>query len=103
MKRSLVVLFALSLVLVAFAPALAEGDGKSLYESKCGLCHGKDGVAKKMAANSANLNDPAWQESTTLETIQQVISEGKGKMKPFSEKLDEAQIKLIAEYVLTLK
>ena len=31
------------------------GAGTALYEKKCTMCHGKDGVAKKMAAGSVNL------------------------------------------------
>ncbi len=100
MRRTLALLALLALVLV---PALAEGDGKALYDKKCALCHGKDGVAKKMAKGSANLNDPEWQKTATLEDIQKNTAEGKGKMPKFQEKLSPEEIKLIAEYVKTLQ
>lgn len=98
-----------SLVLVLFLMAvlptatLAEDTGQSLYDAKCAMCHGKDGVAKKMAEGSANLNDPEWQEKTSVEAISKVIAEGKGKMKGFSEKLTPEQNNMISEYVKTLK
>ena len=100
MRRTLALLALLALVLV---PALADGDGKALYDKKCALCHGKDGVAKKMATGSANLNDPEWQQAATLESIQKNIVEGKGKMPDFQEKLSADEIHLISEYVKTLK
>ncbi len=100
MRRTLALLALLALVLV---PALAEGDGKALYDKKCALCHGKDGVAKKMAKGSANLNDPQWQKTATLEGIRKDIAEGKGKMPKYQQKLSAEEINLIAEYVKTLK
>ena len=84
-------------------PALAAEDGKTLYEAKCALCHGKDGVAKSTAKGSANLNDPEWQKANGAEAIAKVAAEGKNKMPKYQEKLTPDQIKLIAEYVKTLK
>jgi mono/diheme cytochrome c family protein len=84
------------------APVLAAEDGKALYESKCAMCHGMDGVAKKMAAGSKNLNDPAWKKGETSEGVVKLIHEGKGKMKGMGDKLNAEQMKAIADYVLTL-
>jgi len=83
----------------------AKADGKALYNSKCAMCHGLDGVAKKMAAGSANLNDAAWQQKTALESIEQVVRDGKGKMPglPKSNPLTAEQVTAIATYVKTLK
>ena len=111
----------LALVLAVALPAAAQGeaakpeakpeikpdanakvDGKALYSSKCAMCHGADGVAKKMAAGSANLNDAAWQEKATVESIGQVIHEGKNKM-PKAAGLTPEQVTAIATYVKTLK
>lgn len=96
-------LIAILILLVAAGAtaAVAESDGQALYEKKCGLCHGKDGVAKKMAAGSANLNDPEWQKTASVEAIVKVTTEGKGKMP--KSKLSADELKLVAEYVLTLK
>jgi mono/diheme cytochrome c family protein len=83
-------------------PVLAAEDGKALYQSKCAMCHGNDGVAKKMAAGSKNLNDPAWKSTATVELIVKDIKDGKGKMKGQGDKLNAEQMKAIADYVLTL-
>ncbi len=67
------------------------------------MCHGKDGVAKAMAKGSADLNDPEWQKSTSVDSIAKLTTEGKGKMPGYDGKLEPDQIKAIATYVLTLE
>ena len=83
-------------------PALAEEDGKKLYDSKCAMCHGTDGVAKKMGTGSKNFNDPAWKKTATVEGIVKDTADGKGKMKGMAGKLSPEQMTAIANYVLTL-
>jgi mono/diheme cytochrome c family protein len=83
-------------------PALAAEDGKKLYDSKCAMCHGMDGVAKKMGAGSANFNDPAWKKTATVEIIVKDTKDGKGKMKGMGDKLNAEQMKAVAEYILTM-
>ena len=78
-------------------------DGKALYESKCAVCHGKDGVAKSTAKGAANLNDPKFQEANSKDVIVKVITEGKEKMKPLKDKLTPEQNQAIAAHVKTLK
>ena len=83
-------------------PALAAEDGKKLYDSKCAMCHGTDGVAKKMATGSKNFNDPAWKKTATVEGIVTDTKDGKGKMKGLGDKLSPEQMTAIADYVLTM-
>ena len=83
-------------------PVLAAEDGKKLFESKCAMCHGMDGVAKKMASGSKIFNDPAWKKTATVDGIVTDIKDGKGKMKGMGDKLNAEQMKAIAEYTLTL-
>jgi len=66
------------------------------------MCHGTDGVAKKMAEGSKNFNDPAWKKTATVESIVKETADGKGKMKGFAGKLSPEQMNAIATYVLTL-
>ncbi len=102
MMKKLAVLFVVFAFCLAVAPAFAAEDGKALYGSKCAMCHGADGVAKKMAAGSKNFNDPAWAKAETGDGIVKIIHDGKGKMKGLGEKVNPDQAKAIAEYVLTL-
>jgi mono/diheme cytochrome c family protein len=83
-------------------PALADEDGKKLYDSKCAMCHGTDGVAKKMGAGSKNFNDPEWKKTATVEKIVKETAEGVGKMKGMADKLSPEQMTAIANYTLTL-
>ena len=80
----------------------AAEDGKSLYDTKCALCHGKNGVAKPAAAGSKNFNDPAFQAGSSTAAIAQMITDGKGKMPSYRSKLSPAQIQAIAAHVKTL-
>jgi cytochrome c6 len=88
--------------LVSVVPTFAAEDGKALYGAKCAMCHGADGVAKKMAAGAKNFNDAAFKKAETSESIAKIIHEGKGKMKGLSDKVTAEQSKAIADFVLTL-
>ena len=101
MKRMLVLMVAVAF-LVSAVPAFAAEDGKALYGSKCAMCHGADGVAKKMAEGAKNFNDPAFKKASTADGIVKIIHDGKGKMKGLGEKVNAEQAKAIAEHVLTL-
>ncbi|MBZ5638989.1 MAG: cytochrome c [Acidobacteriia bacterium] len=103
MENRRMVLVLVVLIAVFALPALADGpDGKALFDAKCAMCHGKDGVAKPMAKNAANLNDAKWQAATTADAIEKIISGGKGKMPKYAEKLKPEEIKAIAAYVKSL-
>ena len=96
-------LFVAASLVFAGSALAAPPDGKALYETKCAMCHGKDGVAKPMAKGSANLNDAKWQEATKVEAVETVVTDGKGKMKGYKDKMSGEEIKAVATYVKTLK
>ncbi len=100
MRRCIVLVTLLGALVFALLPALAEApDGRALYDQKCSMCHGKDGVAKAPAKGSANFNDQAWQKKTTAADIEKIIQDGKGKMPKVGKSLQPDQVKAIAEYV----
>ena len=104
MKKLAVLLAVVAVIALVSAPAAqAAADGKALYDAKCAMCHGKDGVAKPMAKGSANLNDAKWQEATKVEAIETVITDGKGKMKGYKDKMTAEEIKAVATYTKTIK
>ena len=84
------------------AVAAAAEDGKALYQTKCAMCHGKDGVAKSTAAGSRNLNDPAFQSAVSAAEIAAVIEQGKNKMPPNKGRLTPPQVEAIVAHVKTL-
>ena len=90
MKRILFALAALSLAGAAHADA-------ALYAQKCASCHGKDGkptaVGTKMGAHDLTATKLSEKE------IADLISNGKGKMTAYKEKLTAEQIASLAKYV----
>ena len=102
MRKVLSVLFAAALFAVFCVPAFAgeAADGKALYNSKCAMCHGADGVAKAMAKGSKNFNDAAF--TATAEEIGKVVLAGKNKMPKMEGKLTAEQVAAVSEYVKTM-
>ncbi len=79
MKKLALSLVALAVITLASAPAAqAAADGKALYDAK-------------------------WQEATKLEAIETAITDGKGKMKGYKDKMSAEEIKAVAGYVKTIK
>ena len=93
---------ALTTSLLGAPASLAADDGKGLYETKCAMCHGKDGVAKPAGKGSRNFNDPAYQAAASVDEIVKITSEGKGKMPPYRSTLKPEQIRAVAAHVKTL-
>lgn len=102
MRRNVPVAVVAAFVLAAALPAAAAPDGKALFEQKCALCHGKNGVAKPAGKGSMNFNDPAFQKAWSVEAIAKVTAEGKGKMPAYRSKLTAQEIRAIAAHVKTL-
>ncbi len=84
------------------ALVLVAADGKTLYETKCAACHGKDGTAKPPGKGSKNFNDPEFQNTWSAEAIANITAEGKGKMPAYRSKLSPEQIRAVAAHVKTL-
>ena len=102
MRRLLTGSLIVALVVLGCGIAFAAEDGKALFDSKCAMCHGKDGVAKPAAKGSKNFNDPAFQSATSAEAIAKMVEDGKGKMPAYKTKLSAEQIQAIAAHVKTL-
>ena len=102
MRGFRIAVLAVALVSVAVIPAAAADDGKELYDSKCAMCHGKDGVAKPAGKGSRNLNDAAFQAAMSVDAIGAITANGKAKMPAYRSKLTPEQIQAISAYVKTL-
>jgi cytochrome c6 len=106
-----------AITIVIFASAIAMsrnvsaspttfGDARSVYNSKCASCHGRDGRATSTRAKRARARDMSsgeWQDSVSDERIYNSISNGKGKMPAFKKKLSDAQIDELVNYVRRLR
>jgi cytochrome c6 len=101
--RSLVVLAAA--VSAVGSLGFAQSSGEAVYKANCQSCHGSSGIpspgiAKMMGVKAAS--DPDIKKLTAAQEFDSVKN-GKGKMKPFSGKLTDAQIKDVVTYFRELK
>jgi mono/diheme cytochrome c family protein len=87
-------------------PAQAP-DGKAVYMEHCKTCHGAIGSPTKSAIQKyekiPNFKEPGFFANRSQDSIVTVLKKGKGKdMKSWAEKLTDAEITAVAQYVLTL-
>lgn len=84
--------------------ALADNPGKSIFTTKCALCHGPDGTGKTSIGKSLKIPDFRSPEIKNLSdaNLKTVVSGGKNKMPAFKGKLTDAQIDQVISYVREL-
>jgi mono/diheme cytochrome c family protein len=107
MKRIPVVLLVAAVALL-FAPAVfadAGPDGQAIYKAKCQMCHGPDGKGQTAMGKNLHLKDLGSEEVQKMknEDMLKIISDGKGKMPAFKEKLDQASMDAVIAFIRTLK
>ncbi|MFI5203067.1 MAG: c-type cytochrome [Flavobacteriales bacterium] len=71
--------------------------GKTIYSHQCTLCHGSNGDLGASGASPLSIS------KLDLKQRIEVITNGRGKMMPYSGLITEAEIKVVAEYLETLK
>lgn len=103
MIRSQVVLALM--VSVAGAMGFAQSSGEAIYKANCQSCHGSSGtpspgIAKMMGVKPST--DPDYKKESEADMIASVKN-GKNKMKAFSGKLTDAQIKDAVDFFRSLK
>ncbi|MGA9520193.1 MAG: cytochrome c [Myxococcaceae bacterium] len=103
-KLSIAVAMVFSLT-ATFAHA---SDVSDVWKAKCKSCHGEAGAAetpngKKYKVD--DITDAGWQSRHSDEKIKTVILEGKAdtKMKPYKDKLSEAEIDGLVKLIRTFK
>jgi len=92
-------------VAVAGSVGFAQSGGEAVYKANCQSCHGSagtpnPGIAKAMGVKPAN--DPEYKKTSEADMIA-AVKDGKGKMKAFSGKLTDAQIKDAVDYFRSFK
>ena len=95
-----------------FCWSAAAGDATELWAHNCAACHGKDGMGQTMMGNKLNIKDltyPKIQASFTDEQATKTIKEGftdqsgMVKMKAFTDKLSDDEIKDLVAKVRSFK
>ncbi len=72
-------------------------DGGAIFRQNCITCHGADGKLGLSGAKDLSVSE------LPLDSRIQIITNGKNLMTPFKALLNEAEIKAVAEYTLTLR
>ena len=110
MKKYPCFAFAAAIFLLA-ASSGRPADAPGTWGQDCAACHGGDGGGHTKAGRmvgAKDLTDAAYQKSFTDDQAFQAIkggfrdSSGAEKMKPFSGKLSDDEIKTLVAYVRTL-
>lgn len=90
----------------AMSTRAAAQDGKALYLAHCKKCHGETGkpsdAIKKMNPKIETF-DAAFFATRTDAQLAKGITDGKGKMKPFKDKLTPEEIAAVAKYTRALQ
>lgn len=102
MKKCLIAVCGMVLVLLAFASVgFAQAGGEITYRAKCQMCHGESGLGDTAAGKSMNIRsfrDPEVSKMSQAALIG-ITKNGKGKMPAYKDKLTDAQIKVVIEYI----
>lgn len=98
--RSMAVLAAA--VCLAGTMGFAQSAGEAVYKANCQSCHGSTGTPNPGIAKAMGVKAASEYKDSAKEQIE-AVKNGKGKMKAFSSKLNDAQIKDAVDYFRTLK
>lgn len=94
------------LLLLASLPAVAETDGKQLYQQHCAKCHGDNGRANTLRgwlSFAQNLSKAKWQDRTSDDEIIAAIQQGPGAMPAYADKLSADEQQALVQYVRGLR
>jgi len=88
-------------LLLAALPASAQGDGASLFKSKCAACHSADGSASGPAGKAMHIRDlgSADVQKQTDAELTAIIVNGKGSMPSYKGKLTDDQTKQVVSFI----
>src|SRR6516225_6170653 len=95
------------------AAAAASHAGETIFQTRCFVCHGRGGkgdgpASTNLGASVRDLTNPAWQNSTSDETIRNVIRNGAtaiggaAAMAPNPD-LSDTQIQSLTLYIRRLR
>jgi mono/diheme cytochrome c family protein len=80
--------------------------GRAVYSSNCGRCHGADGAGRTRMAEIVeppDMTDAAWQRQRSTSRMIASVANGRGHMPAFKKKLSRPEIAAAVAYVRTLK
>ena len=106
MKLKLLLGITLTLLVIGLLlPTAAMGQAKDTFKGKCAMCHGQDGSGNTPMAKSMGIKDLGGADVQKMSDadLTGAITNGKGKMPGYKDKLSGAQISDLVAYIRTLK
>jgi mono/diheme cytochrome c family protein len=97
---------------LAFAANLRAADTQENWNKHCVSCHGKDGKGQTKAGRMADVKDftdakyqASFDDGAAVKQVKEGLKDktGKDRMKPFSEKLNDDEIKALIDHVRKFK
>jgi mono/diheme cytochrome c family protein len=82
----------------------AQRGGAAIYSQNCARCHGSDGRAqtqKGRQTKAVDLTSDDWTPDTDHDARR--VANGKGSMPPFKNKLTQAEINAVVQYIRRFK
>ncbi|MGH9513328.1 MAG: c-type cytochrome [Terriglobales bacterium] len=91
------------LFVLAYAPAAPAQGAGDIYNHKCAICHGKDGLGKTMKGKEAHVKDVHENMKDSEAAMIKAVTDGKGEnMDSYKGQLSPAQIKDLVQYYRSL-
>lgn len=103
MKKQIRSQVALAVVLALSGAMGFAQAGEATYKANCQSCHGSSGTPNPGIAKMMNIKAAAEYNADGEKAEMDAVKNGKGKMKAFSSKLTDDQIKEAVTYFRTLK
>jgi len=91
------------LTTLIFAFAEETQLGAQVFDKKCVMCHGKDGVGDTKAGKmmkTPDINVEEWKNGKTVADVVKTLRAGLGKMPKYEGKLSDEEIGAVAEYTV---
>lgn len=101
-KRLLIIcLGALTAIILLASPAFAVDlkDGAQIFIANCSGCHANGGNVVRRG-KTLKLKDLQRNGYATVDAIAQIVTNGKGNMSAYRNRLNNAQIENVSHYVL---
>ena len=106
--RTLIQRFIRTAVICLLALAVgtqAQSDGAKIFKANCVLCHAADGRGNTTAGKALKAKDLQSDEvqKQSDAALSETITNGKGKMPAFGDKINPEDVKSLVAYIRTLK
>ncbi len=92
-------------VLTGVAAAADSAAEKTIFTSKCGICHGADGMGKTAIGKNLKIKDlhSAEVQKQSDSELKGIITNGRNKMPAFKGKLTGAQLDDVVAFIRGLE